>query len=97
MFGSCEDFVFPVDAAPGGPLFRDHSPAPTAHEQGDTMQKGSADTTRNQTVADVQFAGRRTGKIDWRSRPAAELRPHTAPAESVQQRIKHGLLLDGIG
>jgi hypothetical protein len=60
------------------------------------MQKGSADTTRNQTVADVQFAGRRTGKIVWRSRPAAELRPPTSP-EPVRQRIQHGLLLDGIG
>jgi hypothetical protein len=42
------------------------------------MRHESGTTTVSETIADVQFAGRQTGKIDWRSRPAAALVKRTA-------------------
>lgn len=63
------------------------------------MQQGSGNsTTLTETIPDVQFAGRRTGKVDWRSRPAAALAMRRDPrAAAVDRRIKRGLLLDGLG
>jgi hypothetical protein len=62
------------------------------------MQRGAEDTTLTKTVADVQFAGRRSKRIDWRSRPADAL-GKTAPAHAIaiERRLRSGLLLDGIG
>jgi hypothetical protein len=61
------------------------------------MQHGSGNTTLTQTIADVQFAGRRTGRIDWRSRPAAALgKDAAAHGLAIERRMRHGLLLDGI-
>lgn len=60
------------------------------------MQKSSGKTTLGKTVADVQFAGRRTGRIDWRSRPASALGQKPAGRRAVERRIERGLLLDGL-
>jgi hypothetical protein len=61
------------------------------------MQQGTGNTTVTKTVADVQFA-RRTGKADYRSRPAAALRTDTgAHGIAIERRMRRGLLLDGIG
>lgn len=61
------------------------------------MQHGSGNSTLTQTIADIQFAGRRTGRIDWRSRPAAALQKDAAAHEfAIERRIRRGLLLDGI-
>lgn len=38
------------------------------------MRHESGTTTITQTITDVQFAVRPTGKVDWRSRPAAALK-----------------------
>ena len=87
-----------VDATGHGPLSRDYREALSTHEEGDHMQHGSGNSTLTQTVADIQFAGRRTGKIDWRSRPAAALHKDAAAHElAIERRIRRGLLLDGIG
>ena len=63
------------------------------------MQKGSAKTgsTAPGKVGDVQFAGQRTGQVDWRSRPASAL-GHDAAAKRrrIERRIQRGLLLDGL-
>jgi len=63
------------------------------------MQKGSAQTgsTASGKVGDIQFAGNRTGRIDWRSRPAAAL-GHDAAAKRrrIERRMQRGLLLDGL-
>lgn len=61
------------------------------------MQRGAQDTTLTTTVADVQFAGRRTKRIDWRSRPADALGKTPAHAIAIERRLRSGLLLDGIG
>ena len=63
------------------------------------MQRGAAETTRTApAVADIQFAGRRGRKVDWRSRPAAALRTEQgAHGEDIAKRMRSGLLLDGIG
>jgi hypothetical protein len=37
------------------------------------MQRGSSTTTITETT-DIQFAVMPRGKVDWRSRPAAELK-----------------------
>ena len=61
------------------------------------MQRGAAETTRTPAVADIQFAGRRRRRIDWRSRPAAELeRTRAEQALAIERRLQQGLLLDGI-
>jgi hypothetical protein len=61
------------------------------------MQQDSGSSTLTETIADVQFAGRRTGKVDWRSRPAADLGQNVAPhGVAIERRIRRGLLLDGI-
>lgn len=61
------------------------------------MQRGAAGTTRKVAVSDIQFAGKRRRRIDWRSRPAAELdRRGAAPGIAVERRLEQGLLLDGI-
>jgi hypothetical protein len=62
------------------------------------MQRDAAETTRTAAVADIQFAGKRKRRIDWRSRPAAELdRRGLASGVAVERRLEKGLLLDGIG
>ena len=38
------------------------------------MRHESGTTTITETMTDVQFAVRRAGKVDWRSRPAAALK-----------------------
>jgi hypothetical protein len=63
------------------------------------MQKGSAQTgsTAPGNVGDIQFAGDRSGRIDWRSRPASAL-GHDAGVKRrrIERRIQRGLLLDGL-
>jgi hypothetical protein len=63
------------------------------------MQKGSAQTgsTAPGKVGDIQFAGDRSGGIDWRSRPASAL-GHDAAVKRrrIERRIERGLLLDGL-
>jgi hypothetical protein len=50
------------------------------------MRHQSGTTTVTETIADVQFAVRQTGKIDWRSRPAAALAKRaTAPRAASRQ------------
>jgi hypothetical protein len=62
------------------------------------MRHESGTTIITETMTDVQFAVRRTGKVDWRSRPAAALATRRDPrAAAVDRRIKRGLLLDGLG
>jgi hypothetical protein len=62
------------------------------------MQQGSGNsTTLTETVPDVQFAGRQTGKVDWRSRPASALGKDPASSQiAIERRMRRGLLLDGI-
>jgi hypothetical protein len=63
------------------------------------MPKGSAQTstTAPGKVGDVQFAGNRTGKIDWRSRPASALGEDVAAKRrKIERRMERGLLLDGL-
>ena len=63
------------------------------------MSEGSArtSTTAPGQVGDVQFAGRRTGKIDWRSRPASALGDGPATKRRrIERRMERGLLLDGL-
>ncbi len=61
------------------------------------MQHGSANSTLTETIADVQFAGQRTARINWRSRPAAALHRDAAAHErGIERRLRRGLLLDGI-
>jgi len=63
------------------------------------MQKGSAQTgsTTPGKVGDVQFAGNRTGRIDWRSRPASALGQDAAlKRRRIERRMQRGLLLDGL-
>jgi len=63
------------------------------------MPEGSAQTstTAPGKVGDVQFAGRRTGKIDWRSRPASALdEDAAAKRRKIERRMERGLLLDGL-
>ena len=38
------------------------------------MRHESGTTTITETTSDIQFAVRRPGKVDWRSRPAAALK-----------------------
>jgi len=63
------------------------------------MQKGPAQTgsTAPGKVGDIQFAGERKGRIDWRSRPASAL-GHDAAVKRrrIERRIQRGLLLDGL-
>ena len=63
------------------------------------MQKGSAQTgsTAPGKVGDIQFAGKRTGRIDWRSRPASALGHDSAVRRRrIERRMQRGLLLDGL-
>jgi hypothetical protein len=62
------------------------------------MQRGAAETSLTTgAVADIQFAGKRKRRIDWRSRPAAEFqRTQAEHALAIEQRLQKGLLLDGI-
>jgi hypothetical protein len=61
------------------------------------MQRGHAETTLTETIADIQFAVHRKGKVDWRSRPAADLGKSAAAHEiGIDRRLRRGLLLDGI-
>lgn len=63
------------------------------------MQRGAPETTSLTPgkVADIQFAGKRTRRIDWRSRPAAELeRTRAEQGLAIERRLEKGLLLDGI-
>jgi hypothetical protein len=63
------------------------------------MPKGSAETstTAPGKVGDVQFAGDRMGKIDWRSRPASALGDDVATKRrQIERRMERGLLLDGL-
>jgi hypothetical protein len=61
------------------------------------MPHGSTKTILTEKIADVQFAGRRTGRIDWRSRPAEALGKDIAPhGVAIERRMRRGLLLDGI-
>jgi hypothetical protein len=63
------------------------------------MPKASAQTgtTAPGKVGDVQFAGNRTGKIDWRSRPASALGEDVAAKRrKIERRMERGLLLDGL-
>jgi hypothetical protein len=61
------------------------------------MQQGSGNSTLTESIPDVQFAGRRTGKVDWRSRPASALGKDAASHElAIERRMRRGLLLDGI-
>jgi hypothetical protein len=61
------------------------------------MERASEQTSVGGKVGDVQFAVRRRGKVDWRSRPAASLRRGgTLKDEAISERMRHGLLLDGI-
>jgi hypothetical protein len=63
------------------------------------MPKGSArtSTTAPGKVGDIQFAGNRTGKIDWRSRPASALGEDVATKRRrIERRMERGLLLDGL-
>jgi hypothetical protein len=63
------------------------------------MPKGSAQrsTTTPGKVGDVQFAGDRRGKIDWRSRPASALGQDVATKRRrIERRMERGLLLDGL-
>lgn len=61
------------------------------------MEREAVTTTSTTKVADIQFAGTRKRRIDWRSRPAAELeRTRAAHALAIEQRLEKGLLLDGI-
>lgn len=79
-------------------LFREDTDGAAVHDQGEHMQRGAAETTRTApAVADIQFAGKRRRKVDWRSRPAAELeRTRATQAQAIEQRLERGLLLDGI-
>jgi hypothetical protein len=62
------------------------------------MRHESITNTITETISDVQFAVRRSGKVDWRSRPAAALAKRLDPrSAAVDRRIQRGLLLDGIG
>ena len=63
------------------------------------MPKGSArtSTTAPGRVGDIQFAGNRAGKIDWRSRPASALGENvSAKRRRIERRMERGLLLDGL-
>jgi hypothetical protein len=61
------------------------------------MQRGATEATRATEVADIQFAGKRKRRIDWRSRPAAELdRSRLGSSAAVTERLEKGLLLDGL-
>ncbi len=61
------------------------------------MQHGAAASGVRSTVSDIQFAGKRGRRIDWRSRPASELeRTRAAHAAAITERLEKGLLLDGI-
>jgi hypothetical protein len=63
------------------------------------MPKGSAQTstTAPGKVGDVQFAGNRRDKIDWRSRPASALGEDVAAnRRKIERRMERGLLLDGL-
>ena len=63
------------------------------------MQKGPAQTgsTAPGKVGDIQFAGERKGRIDWRSRPASALGHDAAVRRRrIERRIQRGLLLDGL-
>jgi hypothetical protein len=63
------------------------------------MERASSNkSTVGGKIGDVQFAARRRGKVDWRSRPAAALRTEQgAHGEAIAKRMQRGLLLDGIG
>jgi hypothetical protein len=49
------------------------------------MRHESGTTTVTETIADIQFAVRQTGKIDWRSRPAAALATRAASASAKRR------------
>ena len=91
--------MWAVDGKIGPTLLRDDRQAPARHDEGEQMPKGSAQTstTAPGKVGDIQFAGNRTGKIDWRSRPASAL-GHDAAVKPrrIERRIERGLLLDGL-
>lgn len=80
-------------------LLRDDRRAPARHYEGEQMPEGSAQTrtTTPGKVGDVQFAGDRRGKIDWRSRPASALgQDVAAKRRRIERRMERGLLLDGL-
>jgi hypothetical protein len=63
------------------------------------MPDGSAQTRTAAPgkVGDIQFAGDRRGKIDWRSRPASALgQDVAAKRRRIERRMERGLLLDGL-
>jgi hypothetical protein len=91
--------VWAVDGEIGRTLLRDDRRAPARHEEGEQMPKGSArtSTTAPGKVGDIQFAGARGGKIDWRSRPASALGEDVASKRRrIERRMERGLLLDGL-
>jgi hypothetical protein len=91
--------VWAVDADLGSTLLRDDRQGAARHDEGEQMQKGSgqSSTTAPGKVGDIQFAGKRKGKIDWRSRPASALGHDGAvKRRRIERRIQRGLLLDGL-
>lgn len=91
--------MWAVDGTTGPTLLRDDRQAPARHDEGEQMQKGPAQTrtTAPGKVGDVQFAGNRKGKIDWRSRPASALgQDVAAKRRRIERRMERGLLLDGL-
>jgi hypothetical protein len=91
--------VWAVDGNLIPTLLRDDRQAPARHDEGEQMPEGSAQTstTAPGKVGDVQFAGNRTGKIDWRSRPASSLGEDVAAKRRrIERRMERGLLLDGL-
>ena len=91
--------MWPVDGKISPTLLRDDRRAPARHDEGEQMPEGPAQTrtTAPGKVGDIQFAGERRGKIDWRSRPASAL-GHDAAAKRrrIERRMERGLLLDGL-
>ena len=91
--------MWSVDGTIGPTLLRDDRQAPARHDEGEQMPEGSAETstTAPGKVGDVQFAGDRMGKIDWRSRPASALGDDVATKRrQIERRMERGLLLDGL-
>jgi hypothetical protein len=50
------------------------------------MQQGSGFTTISSQVGDVQFTAQRTGRPNYRSRPAAELRTGLVAYSGAEHR-----------
>jgi hypothetical protein len=91
--------VWAVDGKNTPTLLRDDRQAPARHDEGEQMPEGSAQTstTTPGKVGDVQFAGNRGGKVDWRSRPASAIGQDVASKRRrIERRVERGLLLDGL-